>query len=150
MLFFIVSPQANETEVKTVGEGGERKQKCKLTINYHLHGSIKIKQKWRLLQMLTKLLMIYWHPFCSHELQSFSDLMIAFRFINERTKWFPGNCLDHVSGFPPFSSNNTSRRHIGHLKPVDLSPFTDDVIEAYCEACENWHKSLKVALNTIK
>jgi hypothetical protein len=30
-------------------------------------------------------------PFRSHELQSFSDLMIAFLFNNERTKWFPGN-----------------------------------------------------------
>ena len=45
--------------------------------------------------------------FRSQELQSFSDLMTAFRFSNERTKRFPGNCLDHVSDFPPFSSNDT-------------------------------------------
>jgi hypothetical protein len=34
----------------------------------------------------------------------------------------------YVSGFLSFSPNNMSRRHIGHLKPVDLSPFSDDVI----------------------
>ena len=73
----------------------------------------------------------------SHELQSFSDLMIAFRFSNERTKRFPGNCLDHASGFPPFSSNDTSWRHIGHFKPVDLSHFTDDVIYVWMHVSQN-------------
>jgi hypothetical protein len=76
-------------------------------------------------------------PFRSHELQSFSDLMIAFLFNNERTKWFPGNCLDHVSGFSSFSPNDTSRRHIGHLKPVDLSPFSDDVMYVWMHVSQN-------------
>jgi hypothetical protein len=76
-------------------------------------------------------------PYRSQELQSFSDLMIAFRFSNERTKRFPGNCLDHVSDFPPFSSNDTSWRHIGHLKPVDFSPFTDDVIYVWMHVSQN-------------
>jgi hypothetical protein len=156
-------------------------------------------------------------PLSSHELHSFSDLMIAFRFINERTNWFPGNCLDHVSGFPPFSSNeeafcetctnchrsfkvslqhsmipikdikksnidscisgvvnertnwfpgncldhvsgfppfssnDTSRRHIGHLKPVDLSPFTDDVICVWMHASQNvWRHGRYFGFNLKK
>jgi hypothetical protein len=86
--------------------------------------------------------------------------MIAFRFSNERTKRFPGNCLDHVSGFPPFSSNDRSWRHIGHLKPVEklcnswerngksnkAMSWCIVCEEVYYETCENWHRSFKVSL----
>jgi hypothetical protein len=65
--------------------------------------------------------------------------MIAFRFSNERAKRFPGNCLDHVSGFPPCENWHRSFKVSLQHSMIPIKDIKESNIDSLYKWCCSLH-----------